>query len=131
MIIKINCLATALLAMSVWGGGVYGANKNDLHSMQDAEQGPKDKPDARSISRFNARRALFEVTKGIYQIHGNGFPNITIMEGQEGIMIITPFVPEEIMTESLDLYYRKAGKRIVKAIVHTPPISTILPMPEE
>lgn len=121
MIIKINCLATALLAMSVWGGGVYGANQNDLHSMQDAEQGPKDKPDARSISRSNAKRALFEVTKGIYQIHGNGFPNITIMEGQEGIMIITPFVPEEIMTESLDLYYRKAGKRIVKAIVHTHP----------
>lgn len=143
MIIKINYLATALLTIFVWGGtevgmakqskktlrhtvedhkkspGVYETNQNNLQGVQDAEQSSKKKPGTWNISRSNAKRALSEVTKGIYQIHGDGFPNITIIEGREGIMIIAPFVPEEIINESLDLYYRKAGKRTVKAIVDT------------
>lgn len=101
--------------------GVYDANQNDRQGIQDAEQGPGDKPVTWSISRPNAKNALSEVTKGIYQIHGGGFPNITIIEGREGIMIIAPFVPKEIMAESLDLYYRKAGKRPVKAVVDAHP----------
>lgn len=36
-------------------------------------------------------------------------------------MIIAPFVPKETMAESLDLYYRKAGKRPIKAVVDAHP----------
>ena len=142
---KMNYLTATLLAIFAWGGtgvgmakqskkalrhpvednkkspGVYDANQNDRQGIQDAEQGPGDKPVTWSISRPNAKNALSEVTKGIYQIHGGGFPNITIIEGREGIMIIAPFVPKETMAESLDLYYRKAGKRPIKAVVDAHP----------
>lgn len=142
---KMNYLTATLLAIFAWGGtgvgmakqskkvlrhpvednkkspGVYDANQNDRQGIQDAEQGPGDKPGTWSISRPNVKNSLSEVTKGIYQIHGGGFPNITIIEGREGIMIIAPFVPKETMAESLDLYYRKAGKRPIKAVVDAHP----------
>ena len=109
---KMNYLTATLLAIFAWGGtgvgmakqskkalrhpvednkkspGVYDANQNDRQGIQDAEQGPGDKPGTWSISRPNAKNALSEVTKGIYQIHGGGFPNITIIEGREGIMAL-------------------------------------------
>ena len=46
-------------------------------------------------------------------------------------MIIAPFVPKETMAESLDLYYRKAGKRPVKAVVDAHPHTNYLPVPKE
>lgn len=122
---KMNYLTATLLAIFAWGGtgvgmakqskkalrhpvednkkspGVYDANQNDRQGIQDAEQSPGDKPVTWSISRPNAKNALSEVTKGIYQIHGGGFPNITIIEGREGIMIIAPFVPKETMARVL------------------------------
>ncbi len=83
---KMNYLTATLLAIFAWGGTgvgmakqskkalrhplkttknlpVYDANQNDRQGIQDAEQGPGDKPGTWSISRPNAKNALSEVTK--------------------------------------------------------------------
>ncbi len=62
---------------------------------------------------------LFEVTEGIYQVRGLDLSNITIVEGDEGIVVIDPLVYTETAQAALDLYRAHRGDRPVKALIYT------------
>jgi len=143
---KISYFTAALFAIFAWGSTdasvAEQANKESKHAVedhqkfsgscrtghdeqrdfQDAEKGTRNKPDSWGVPQANAQRRLFKVTERIYQVRGREHPNMTIIEGKEGIMIIAPLIPEENLKEGLELYYREveqpeAGKRPVKAII--------------
>src|SRR5690349_7000943 len=47
-------------------------------------------------SQLTAIQGLFQVTDGIYQLRGIELSNMTIVEGQRGIIVIDPAVSAEV-----------------------------------
>lgn len=62
---------------------------------------------------------LFEVTDRVYQVRGLDLSNMTIIEGDTGIIVIDPLVYAETAAAALALYREHRGDREVKAIIYT------------
>ncbi|GGF23013.1 alkyl/aryl-sulfatase [Subtercola lobariae] len=70
-------------------------------------------------AQVNHPHGLFEVTDGIYQVRGLDLSNVTIVEGDEGIIVIDPLVYFETAEAALALYRAHRGNRPVKALIYT------------
>jgi alkyl sulfatase BDS1-like metallo-beta-lactamase superfamily hydrolase len=71
------------------------------------------------VSQLNARAGLFEVTPGIYQLRGLDLANMTIVEGDTGIIVIDTLLSTETAAVALALYRQHRGDRKVVAVIHT------------
>jgi alkyl sulfatase BDS1-like metallo-beta-lactamase superfamily hydrolase len=71
------------------------------------------------ISQLNCRHGLFEVTERIYQVRGFDIANMTIVEGNSGIIVIDTLTSAEPAKAALELYYQHRGRRPVKAVIYT------------
>jgi linear primary-alkylsulfatase len=70
-------------------------------------------------SQLCARQGLFEVTDGIYQVRGLDLSNMTLVEGDEGVIVIDPLISMETAAASLALYRRHRGDRPVTGVIYT------------
>ncbi|WP_326673554.1 alkyl/aryl-sulfatase [Streptomyces sp. NBC_01257] len=70
-------------------------------------------------SRLNTAQGLFEVAPGIYQVRGLDVSNMTIIEGETGVVVVDPLTSKEVAAEALGLYTRNRGERPVKAVIYT------------
>ncbi|MBO1902536.1 MBL fold metallo-hydrolase [Leucobacter weissii] len=70
-------------------------------------------------SRLNAIQGLFEVVPGIYQVRGLDLSNLTIVEGDTGVIIVDALTSREPAAAALRLYREHRGDRPVKAVVYT------------
>ncbi|MGE0295246.1 alkyl/aryl-sulfatase [Pseudonocardia sp.] len=66
-----------------------------------------------------ARQGLFEVTDGIYQIRGYDLSNMSVIEGDTGVIVIDPLISTETAAAALALYREHRGDRPVVAVIHT------------
>jgi alkyl sulfatase BDS1-like metallo-beta-lactamase superfamily hydrolase len=64
-------------------------------------------------------QGLFEVTDGIYQVRGIEVSNMTMVEGDKGVIVIDPLVSAECAAAGLALYRRHRGHRPVTAVIYT------------
>src|SRR5918993_1356156 len=48
-----------------------------------------------------ARQGLYEVTAGIYQVRGLDLSNMTLVEGDTGVIVIDPLVSQECASAAL------------------------------
>jgi alkyl sulfatase BDS1-like metallo-beta-lactamase superfamily hydrolase len=62
---------------------------------------------------------LFEVAEGLYQVRGLDLSNMTIVEGDAGVIVIDPLVYAETASAALALYRKHRGDREVKAVIYT------------
>ncbi|MDL9935962.1 alkyl sulfatase dimerization domain-containing protein [Gordonia sp. ABSL1-1] len=62
---------------------------------------------------------LFEVANGIYQVRGFDIANMTIVEGDTGIIVIDPLVSAECAAAAMDLYRTHRGARAVTGVIYT------------
>ncbi|MGW5314665.1 alkyl/aryl-sulfatase [Nocardia thailandica] len=62
---------------------------------------------------------LFEVTEGIYQIRGFDLSNMTLVEGDTGVIVIDPLISAETAAAGLALYRAHRGDRPVTAVIYT------------
>ena len=62
---------------------------------------------------------LFEVTDGIYQVRGVDLSNMTIVEGDEGVLVIDPLISTECAAAALALYREHRGDRPVTGVLYT------------
>ena len=62
---------------------------------------------------------LFEVVPGIYQVRGMDLSNTTLVEGDEGVVVIDTLLSVETGAAALALYRKHRGDRAVKAVVVT------------
>ena len=62
---------------------------------------------------------MFEVTEGIYQLRGIELSNMTIVEGDTGVIVIDPAVSAEVAAAGLALYRAHRGDRPVTAVIYT------------
>src|SRR5664279_993182 len=70
-------------------------------------------------SQLTARQGLYEVTDGIYQVRGLDLSNMTIVEGDRGIIVIDPLISKETAAAALGLYRHHRGQRPVTGVIYT------------
>ena len=66
-----------------------------------------------------SRQGLYEVWEGIYQVRGLDLSNMTLVEGDTGIIVIDPLISAETAAAALRLYRSHRGKRPVTAVIYT------------
>ena len=70
-------------------------------------------------STLVAKQGLFEVVEGIYQVRGLDLSNMTIVEGDTGVIVIDPLISTETAAAALALYREHRGDRPVVAVIYT------------
>ncbi|WP_327585946.1 MBL fold metallo-hydrolase [Nonomuraea sp. NBC_00507] len=68
-----------------------------------------------------ARQGLYEVTDGIYQVRGLDLSNMTLVEGESGVIVVDPLISTECAAAALKLYRAHRGPRPVTAVIYTHP----------
>ncbi|MWV14602.1 MBL fold metallo-hydrolase [Pseudomonas sp. L-22-4S-12] len=71
------------------------------------------------MGQLNNIAGLFEVTERIYQIRGLDLSNMTIIEGDSGLIIIDPLISTETARTGLDLYYKHRPHKPVVAVIYS------------
>jgi alkyl sulfatase BDS1-like metallo-beta-lactamase superfamily hydrolase len=66
-----------------------------------------------------AKHGLFEVTGGIYQVRAMDLSNMTIIEGDTGVIVIDPLISAETAAAGLALYRKHRGDRPVTGVIYT------------
>lgn len=62
---------------------------------------------------------LFEVVPGIYQLRGYDLSVMSVIEGDNGVIVIDPLISAETAAAAFALYTEHRGKRPVKAMIYT------------
>lgn len=70
-------------------------------------------------SKLTAIQGLFEVTEGIYQLRGIELSNMTLVEGDTGVIVIDPAVSAEVSAAGMAMYREHRGDRPVTAVIYT------------
>jgi alkyl sulfatase BDS1-like metallo-beta-lactamase superfamily hydrolase len=70
-------------------------------------------------SRLNMNHGLFEVVPGVYQVRGFDIANMTLIEGDEGVIVVDTLTSIEGARAALELYFEHRGKRPVAAVIFT------------
>lgn len=66
-----------------------------------------------------SKQGLYEVTDGIYQVRGLDLSNMSLIEGDTGVIVIDPLISAETAAAALALYRRHRGDRPVTAVIYT------------
>ncbi len=70
-------------------------------------------------SRLNMNHGLFEVVPGVYQVRGLDIANMTLIEGDAGVIVVDTLTSIEGAAAAMELYFRHRGKRPVAAVIFT------------
>ncbi|WP_316219186.1 MULTISPECIES: alkyl/aryl-sulfatase [unclassified Bradyrhizobium] len=70
-------------------------------------------------AQLNAANGLFQVTDRVYQVRGLDISNMTIIEGDSGLILIDPLLSNETAKAALDLYLKHRPAKPVVAVVYT------------
>ncbi|MCC3312633.1 alkyl/aryl-sulfatase [Nocardia africana] len=92
---------------------------SDGFSFLDAECPPTVHPSLWRQSTLCAIQGLFEVTEGIYQIRGLDLSNMTMVEGETGVIVIDPLISRETAAAGLALYRTHRGDRPVTGVIYS------------
>src|SRR5262245_20217693 len=86
---------------------------------QDVEAPPTVNPSLWRQARLNAIHGLFKVTERVYQLRGYDVSNMTIVEGDTGIIVIDPLTTIETAKASIELYYANRPRKPIVALIYT------------
>jgi len=70
-------------------------------------------------ARLNMQHGLFEVVPGVYQVRGLDIANMTLIEGDHGVIVADTLTSIEGARAAMELYYRHRGSRPVTAVIFT------------
>ncbi|MGF6207812.1 alkyl/aryl-sulfatase [Pseudomonas frederiksbergensis] len=71
------------------------------------------------LAQLSAHAGLFEVSPKIYQVRGLDVANMTIIEGDDGLIIIDPLTMAETAKAALALYYANRPHKPVVAVIYS------------
>ena len=71
------------------------------------------------MARLNMNNGLFEVCGRVYQLRGLDLANMTIIEGDSGLIVIDPMTTAEVARAGLDLYYAHRPKKPVVCVIYS------------
>src|SRR6201994_3790638 len=70
-------------------------------------------------SRLNMNHGLFEVVPGAYAIRGLDIANMTLIEGDRGVIVVDTLTSIEGARAAIELYFEHRGKKPVAAVIFT------------
>jgi alkyl sulfatase BDS1-like metallo-beta-lactamase superfamily hydrolase len=70
-------------------------------------------------SRLNMNHGLFEVVPGVYQVRGLDIANMTLVEGDNGVIVVDTLTSIEGAAAAMQLYFKHRGKKPVAAVIFT------------
>lgn len=76
-------------------------------------------PSLLRMSRLNMSAGLFKVTDKVYQVRGMDLANMTIIEGDGGLIIIDCLTTADVAEAALALYYAHRPHQPVAALLYT------------
>ncbi|MCY9786726.1 MBL fold metallo-hydrolase [Nocardiopsis sp. EMB25] len=92
---------------------------SDAFSFLDGERADTVDPSLWRQSQLCARQGLYEVTDGVYQVRGLDLSNMTLIEGDDGVVVVDPLVSRETAAAALGLYREHRGERPVTGVIYT------------
>jgi len=91
----------------------------DYGFLADEQAPPTVNPSLWRLARLNLIHGLFQVTDRIHQIRGFDISNMTVIEGDRGLIVIDPLVSTEVARAALELYMQHRGRRPVSAVIYS------------
>ena len=85
----------------------------------DADCPPTANPSLWRQAQLTARHGLYQVTDGVYQVRGFDMSNMTLVEGDQGVIVIDSLISQEVAAAALALYRTHRGDRPVTAVIYT------------
>ena len=70
-------------------------------------------------AQLNQLHGLFKVTERVYQVRAMDISNMTIVEGDTGLILIDPLLSAETARAALDLYLAHRPRKPVVAVIYT------------
>src|SRR2546421_215654 len=70
-------------------------------------------------SRLNMQHGLFEGVPGVYQVRGLDIANMTLLEGERGVIVVDTLTSIEGARAAMELYFAHRGQRPVIAVIFT------------
>ncbi|MFI6996113.1 alkyl/aryl-sulfatase [Nocardia sp. NPDC050175] len=70
-------------------------------------------------SQLTAKQGLYEIAPGFYQVRGLDLSNMTLVEGNTGVVVIDPLVSTETAAAGLALYRKHRGDRPVTGLIYS------------
>jgi alkyl sulfatase BDS1-like metallo-beta-lactamase superfamily hydrolase len=70
-------------------------------------------------SQLCAKGGLFKVVDRLYQVRNHDISNLTIVEGDTGLILFDPLISTECSSAALALYYEHRPKKPVVAVVYS------------
>lgn len=107
-----NARITSEAGRAVWSLEPYGF-------LSDEEAPPTVDPSLWRQSRLNMNHGLFEVVPGVYQVRGLDIANMTLIEGDSGVIVVDTLTSIEGARAAMELYFEHRGRRPVIAVIFT------------
>jgi len=92
---------------------------NDSYAFLQGECPDTAHPSLWRQGQLTSRQGLYEVCEGIYQVRGLDLSNMTLVEGDTGVIVIDPLISAETAAAALGLYRTHRGERPVTAVIYT------------
>ncbi|MEV0294697.1 alkyl sulfatase dimerization domain-containing protein [Nocardia sp. NPDC050710] len=70
-------------------------------------------------SQLTVKQGLYEIAPGFYQIRGLDLSNMTLIEGDTGVIVIDPLISVETAAAGLELYRKHRGPRPVTGLIYS------------
>ncbi len=88
------------------------------YGFRSAEQAPPTvDPSLWRQSRLNMHHGLFEVVPGVYQVRGLDIANMTLIEGDSGVIVVDTLTSIEGARAAMELYFEHRGLKPVAAVI--------------
>ncbi len=88
--------------------------------LRESEEAPESvHPALWRLARLNLTAGLYEIAEGVYQVRGYDISNMTLVEGEKGVIVVDPLISPETAAAALALYREHRGERPVTAVLHT------------
>ncbi len=107
-----NARITSAQGRVVWSLEPYGF-------LSDPEAPPTVDPSLWRQSRLNMHHGIFEVVPGVYQVRGLDIANMTLIEGERGVIVVDTLTSIEGARAAMELYFQHRGRRPVAAVIFT------------
>ncbi len=85
--------------------------------LSEAEAPPTVNPSLWRQSRLNMQHGLFEVVPGVYQVRGLDIANMTLIEGDTGVIVLDTLTSIEGARAAMELYFKHRGSKPVVAVI--------------
>src|SRR5712671_1778224 len=107
-----NARITSAQGRVVWSLEPYGF-------LSEEKAPPTVDPSLWRQSRLNMNHGLFEVVPGVYQVRGLDIANMTLIEGERGVIVVDTLTSIEGARAAMELYFKHRGRRPVAAVIFT------------